>query len=389
MEATKPKKSASKAEKEAYAKREIKFDEDFRSYRSVKAELEVVGGVKGYHYFKKAWKCCISEANGEIALASKFILNIESHCRGKCTDLCFWHEKDEEQSFGPFASEEAVAVIHSFCERWGNPDLVTKYINSDTTNHNEYVNSLEGLFNLKIKHNTTPESYDLIAFYVSALANMGPSVESEIVKQLGLPFEATQELALKERLQEFQWHRDRKQSEEYKAQRAELTKKRKNEAARAVKDKSYQNNDEAQKHVQSLEEARKRAKADAIASSPDKQTCVLCNKSYVRSHKCRLATGKDSFETGDLVFVKYCTIHYYGIVLEMHNDGTYTIYFIDNMTETEKLKELKLVSAIKSEARCWVPVSIKTSSVSFAEFPREAMTTLLLDYDKKYVRMDV
>jgi len=98
---------------------------------------------------------------------------------GNC-EHCYWHDHEHKHSFGPFSSKEALAVILDLCVRWAKPEVVGKYIKGQTTNYNEYTNSLEGLFNLKIKHCKTKESYDLIAIYSSIFSMVGPKLMNSL-----------------------------------------------------------------------------------------------------------------------------------------------------------------------------------------------------------------
>jgi hypothetical protein len=311
------------------------------------------------------------------------------HCTqftGKCTDLCFWHEKDEKSTFGPFLSNEAISVINSFCIRWSDPSVVLKYIRSDTTNFVEYVNSLEGLFNLKIKHNTTKESYDLIAFYASAMVNkMNVSIESNIIKELGLPWENKQEQLLNDRLKEFTSNQDRKNSEEYKARRSELVQIRKYDSIVGKNDDCYKSVESAQKHLELVSQSKKRTRQQIIDESPNKLNCPLCKINYLPplcKHCSKKKKKKLVFEPGELVFVKFATICHYGVILEtelINNMDYYKIYFLDK--DTQSLEHSELKKKVSNKSNCWIP---NAPSVNFEKFKIDKFGLELTNYYIEY-----
>lgn len=63
---------------------------------------------------------------------------------------------------------------------------MSKYIQNQHTNFNEYCNSIEGLINLKITNASSDAGYDLIALYASAVANAGPVVDKLLLIELGI-----------------------------------------------------------------------------------------------------------------------------------------------------------------------------------------------------------
>jgi hypothetical protein len=185
---------------------------------------------------------------------------------------------------------------------------VEKYITGDTTNFLEYVNSLEGilivivsiiaiaicflvsfqylasflgLFNLKVKQNTTVESYSLIAFYVSGLINAGLDITSLIVRKLGLPWESMQDAMLTVRKEKREFHSERKSSEQFLAQRSNLTRMRKLDTEKGRKDQCYKSVESAIKHQeqkeqkapQLIEKKRARSDEDAPIATPTKKIC--------------------------------------------------------------------------------------------------------------------
>jgi hypothetical protein len=233
--------NASIDEKRSYNIRALQHQVDMKSFELAMVELKVLASNKAYNYFKKSWKLSMSDAEGDLDVAKDLIFNIETHLDGnKPCDDCKWHslEGDYLQSFGPFVSISALAVIHLWCEKYASPDTLAKYILSDTTNYCEYVNSLEGHFNLKIKH-SNDSSYDTYALYASALANSGPIVDKHIVLELGLPWEATQDYLLQQRINAHEYNSARKKSEPYLTERAQQRQKRKDDTGAGKKDQNY------------------------------------------------------------------------------------------------------------------------------------------------------
>jgi hypothetical protein len=169
---------------------------------------------------------------------------------GKCSADCFWHARSEKSSFGPFKCTSSLKVIKSFCDRWSDITVVGKYINFYDTNSVESVNALEGLVNLKIKHSTTKEGYDLGAYYSSALFNESVKVDELIAKQLGLPWEHQQQLLLELRKTEVTADHERKKSDDDLARRSELVVMRKRDSAAGLKDSAYKSVADVQKHLQ-------------------------------------------------------------------------------------------------------------------------------------------
>jgi hypothetical protein len=328
---------------------------------------------RGYHYFKRAWKSCLAEANGDVEHASLLVKNILVHCKGECNGSCFWHGDNYKHTFGPFKSTEALAVIESFCNRWSDIETIKKYISGNTTNFMEYTNSLEGFFNLKVKHNKTSASYDLIAYYVSALVNLGEEVIVRIVKEVGLPWESTQEELLSIRIREREENSQRKKSDDYLSRRSELVMHRKQDTAIGQKDTAYKSVDSAQKHTVDKQKEKPQRKRKAEENGQTQKT-KKAKKTLERVFKC-----------GELVFVQFGTLYFYGVVLSQNKESSeYELYFIDEDTISFPAYELKSLDVLQkkkafSTYRFW---NESGPSVPFTQFPKEKYEAVLLDYFK-------
>lgn len=346
-------KKASIDEKRTYNAQMLAYDSEKKSYEGSMVELKVLSSNKAYNYFKKSWK--MSLVDGDMEAAKRLLANIAVHldANQQCID-CLWHEigDDYVQSFGPFTSAAALKVIQLWIEKYIADEMLAKYINSETTNYNEYVNSLEGYFNLKIK-SLSDASYDTFAFYTSALANLGPVVDQRVVQELGLPWEPTQQLLLSQRIDAHEKNSQRKKSDSYLTARAEHRQKRKDDTEAGRKDQNY--------------------KSVKLAKETDANYKRAINSEMPLLYSLDDSTKRrkiGNFVGGDLVFVKFGSHWFYGVVLLRFEDES-EMYFIDSDVKREANFELKSVDFMKPDFPVWVPKDLRESrkeTTSFSSF---------------------
>lgn len=336
----------------------LAYHSDVKSYESALVELKVLSTNKAFHYFKKSWKLALEVADGEMEKAKKLIKNIGTHLDGSkpCVD-CEWHETGDDyvQSFGPFTTTAAMTVINLWIEKYTDEKTLAKYISFKTTNYNEYVNSLEGVFNPKTKH-LCDLSYDACALYTSALANVGPVVDQLVVQELGLPWEAMQQHLLDRRITAHEYNSERKQSESYKATRSKLKQKRVEDTDQGRKCQSYK----------SVEVAKENDKSYKRAMNEKLPLLFPIDNTSTKRRK----TG--SFVPGDFVFVVFGSKWFYGVVLKRF-EGQSEMYFIDEDTKSVPDFELKARSHMKPQFPVWVPVDLrpnnsKKETIDFSDF---------------------
>lgn len=311
-----PKKGSKLADKKTFNAALVSYVEKKKAFEAAKLELRVLESNKSYNYFKKSWKASLIAADGDDNLAQKAINNVLVHldANQECVE-CTWHSSEYSQSFGPFSSKEALSVIKLWCEKYAARDLLAKYTNTETTNYNEYVNSLEGFFNLKIKHCGSDRGYDGLALYVSALANLGPIVDKYVVIEVGLPWEATQERLLQKRIDVFRYHSERKTTEDYLSSRAIAKQDRKNDTSAGEKDQNYKSVVVAKENDKSY----KRSIAnDALLFSMDGSN----------TRKTR-----ENYNEGEFVFVAFGKYWHYGAILSFEEEDLYKLHFLDNAVE--------------------------------------------------------
>jgi hypothetical protein len=365
------------AEKREYNNKMKKFHSDRKSYEEAMLELKVLSSNKAYNYFKKSWKVALREADGDLEEATELIENVSTHLdhNEPCVD-CAWHEIGDEyvQSFGPFRSQEAMSVINLWCEKYADEESLRTYINNETTNYNEYVNSLEGFLNPKIKH-VSDASYDGFAIYSSTLANIGPVAEKQVMQELGLPWEEMQDLLLKQRIAAHEYNSERKKSEPYLTGRAKQKQKRKEDTGDGRKDGSY--------------------KSVAIAKENDKNYKRAVNAQlpllYALDSKSTKRKKTGSFSPGQLTFVKFGQMWYFGIVMS-ETETTYDVYFHDTDSKTLPHSELKAESFLQASFPIWIPNNLRAKgsqneTVTYSDFKvhMDVFTKKLSDYYSKRV----
>lgn len=334
---TKLAKKPSKGQKEAFNSANVKYTNQLKSYQAAVLELKVLQSNKAYNYFKKAWKVSLIDAKGDLNVAKKHISNILVHLdeRKECVN-CSWHSKDYSQSFGPFSTPEALSVVKIWCDKYTADDVLMKYLSTETTNYNEYINSLEGYFNLKIKHCGSDKGYDVYAFYVSALANLGPLVDKLVTIELGLPWEATQERLLQQRIDAFNYNSERKKSECYLTSRAIAKQRRKDDTAVGKKDQNY--------------------KSVAIAKENDKQYKRAIGSEtnlYSMDGTNKLRT-RENYNEGELIFMAFGKFWHYGIVMQFKEEDLYLVYFLDGDCDTYGSYEFRRINQMNPKDLVWI-----------------------------------
>jgi len=207
----------------------------------------------------------------------------------------------------------------------------------------------------------------------SALVNLGEEVIVRIVKEVGLPWESTQEELLSIRIREREENSQRKKSDDYLSRRSELVMHRKQDTAIGQKDTAYKSVDSAQKHTVDKQKEKPQRKRKAEENGQTQKT-KKAKKTLERVFKC-----------GELVFVQFGTLYFYGVVLSQNKESSeYELYFIDEDTISFPAYELKSLDVLQkkkafSTYRFW---NESGPSVPFTQFPKEKYEAVLLDYFK-------
>ena len=163
----------------------------------------------------------------------------------------------------------------------------------------------------------------------------------------GIPVTVELEKLLAKKDDKKKYHRERQQTREYKARQKGKQEKKK---------KKRQEEEKASKKRKHTYEKKDLHQHDKENSLPKKKI-------------------KLEFEEEDIVFVKFASIHYYGIILEVEIDADsnkpqYMIRFLDGELRDSLVVGRDIVRKMKPELRCWVPNEIFRASVTYEKFQK-------------------